>query len=367
MKWLCGLFLCISSFLLFAEPLSSATWGFQIDIPEDFSFVEGDAINSFGFQFPNGAFLVLRIYNDGRTLDTAVSTATRQLNNNGQIVFFDYYRKKAALLALQFQNYNGEGLCIELAQQGTTTPILLALVYSTKEGSSIRLFHRSVLNSIIPTPAEQLLPGPVSIAEYPRKTRISVPIYGTSLHAFVYDNDAEAAQAVVDMEFEVMNSYTDSPHWQNAWKRMYRMLYRDSFDRIANIAFMLERLWQQPETDIRVTAQQALNWVQSFTYERETNDSDFVNVVTAAIEGRGDCDSRVLLWAIVIEQAGIPSAIMVSKKHSHALGLADIPGDGARFPLGDKYWLVAETTDSVELGKIAKEMSIQEDWLGINF
>jgi hypothetical protein len=138
---------------------------------------------------------------------------------------------------------------------------------------------------------------------------------------------------------------------------------------------MLERHWKEtapgaPGTAVaadRILAEKALAWVQSFTYERDLLGSDFVNLVSAVFEGRGDCDSRAMLWAIIMEQANIPGAIMVSAGYSHAMGLVDLDGTGARFPLEGNHWLVAETTAPVPLGRIRADASEISQWLGITF
>jgi len=74
-----------------------------------------------------------------------------------------------------------------------------------------------------------------------------------------------------------------------------------------------------------------------------------------------------MLWAMILAQANIPSAIMVSRHYSHAMGLADIPGIGARFEAGGVRWLVAETTSNVEIGLIAANKSTVENWIGVLF
>jgi len=110
-----------------------------------------------------------------------------------------------------------------------------------------------------------------------------------------------------------------------------------------------------------------LMWVQSFSYERDFMGSDFVNPVSAATEGRGDCDSRAMLWAIVLNHANIPSGLMVSRHYSHAMGLADLPGTGARLEKDGKRFLVAETTAKVSIGMIGETVSDPVHWLGILF
>jgi hypothetical protein len=74
-----------------------------------------------------------------------------------------------------------------------------------------------------------------------------------------------------------------------------------------------------------------------------------------------------MLWAVILEQANIPGAIMVSAEYKHAMGLADLPGTGARFTLDGTRWLVAETTAPVALGRIRADVSEISKWIGIGF
>jgi hypothetical protein len=192
------------------------------------------------------------------------------------------------------------------------------------------------------------------------------------LEAFAREHDREGAQALVEREFEVLKRSAGAPQWKSAWTRFYRAIYRDSFSRLSEIAFALERHWAtEPAANGPGAgwdlAGKALEWVQSFAYERDLQGSDFVNLVSAAIDGRGDCDSRSMLWAIILEQANIPAAIMVSADYGHAMGLIDIPGPGARFKWDGMQWLVAETTASVSLGRIGQDKSDPAYWLGVIF
>jgi hypothetical protein len=107
--------------------------------------------------------------------------------------------------------------------------------------------------------------------------------------------------------------------------------------------------------------------VQSFAYERNLMGNDFVDPGSAAVDGRGDCDSRAILWAIIPEQANIPAAIMFFREYGHAMGLADLAGPGARFNLDGKQCIVAETTTSISIGLIDAGTSEISKWIGINF
>jgi hypothetical protein len=169
------------------------------------------------------------------------------------------------------------------------------------------------------------------------------------------------------------------------------MIRRDSWERLADALFQLERSWnaetlfgksgERPESpdsaesaesaapglDDYALAARALSYVQDFRYERNLMGSDFVNLVSALTEGRGDCDSRALLWALFLAQANIPAGIMVSRDYGHAMGIADIGGPGARFPFAGRQYLVAETTAKVDLGLIGQNVSETGKWLGVMF
>ncbi|MDR2020799.1 MAG: hypothetical protein LBQ14_08560 [Treponema sp.] len=364
------------------EPLVSPTWGFRVDPPEGYVYVDGDGKNRFSFQSPQGASLDLAVYGgSGRAENYASVRAMaedvqKRLNNRGAAGYFTYGGREAALVSLDFAPgeaaREGWALCIEL--EGESRPLLLALAYGPRGQEKLRPLHLSALDSICPAEKERRRPGPVTEFNHPRGELIRKPLPNLGIEALVYEHDAEAAQALVDREFEVLKNYLDSPLWKEAWIRFYRAIYRDSYDRLADAAFMAERTWRNqaaentgPSLAAPDLAGRALQWIQSFAYERNLLGSDFINLVSAAFEGRGDCDSRALLWAIILEQADIPAAIMVSREYRHAMGLADLAGAGARFELGGKKWLVAETTAPVSIGLIAESFSVTDNWLGILF
>jgi hypothetical protein len=205
---------------------------------------------------------------------------------------------------------------------------------------------------------------------YPPGEEKQTPLAQSGISAMLCENDAEAAQVLVDREFKILEASLSSGDWREAWRRYYRFIYRDSWDRIAPAAFALVRSWKENaagKDGARVLAQKALTFVQGFKYDRDLDGSDFVNLVSAVTEGRGDCDSRAMLWAMILANADIRAAMMVSREYSHAMGLADLEGTGARFEADGTQWLTAETTAAVDIGLIAQDMSDTAKWLGVVF
>ncbi|MDR2760109.1 MAG: hypothetical protein LBB78_12105 [Spirochaetaceae bacterium] len=387
-------FLGISPFFIVSAPLYSPTWGFRIDIPEGYDYQDGNGKDRFSFFSSWKTSLDVAVYTGTPSVEALTKDVQERIGNRGEIVYFEYRNKKAAVLELAFGDgdnrkggessaLEGWGLCIELEGGGensasSSPPLLLALAYGPAGIEELKYLHLSVLDSIAPSDADRYAPGPITDFTYPRGKRITGNLAGLDLEVSLREFDAQGAQALVDREFAVLRLYGRSPLWREAWTRFYRAIYRDSFERLADAAFTLERYWNvsawknsaipaSEEPQGMVVAEKALEWVQSFTYERDLLGSDFVNLVSAAFEGRGDCDSRAMLWAIILEQANIPGAIMVSAEYKHAMGLVDLPGTGARFTHEGTRWLVAETTAPVPLGRIRADVSEISRWMGIRF
>jgi hypothetical protein len=373
----CALFIFVT-FLVFSGPLHSPSWGFYLDLPEGYEYSGGDGRDKFAFEHDDGAKFEVSVYSytPYASLEEMVKDVQSRLRNSGDMDFFEYQGKKACLIELLIQlpgagTMSGWALGIELGENTPTMPgarpLLMALAYGPAGRQGLELLHVSALDSLAPEEGDRRYPGPITEYGYPRETRVRAPIFGLDLSAWIYQEDAEAAQALIEREFMLLRRHLNSPDWQEAWARYYRFIYRDSFDRLRDIAFQVERKFNLPPKENRDLAEDVLRWVQSFDYERNLLGSDFLNLVSAATEGVGDCDNRAMLWAIILIQANIPAAIMVSREYSHAMGLAELPGGGARFELGGRRLLVAETTVQVPIGLIGETVSETEHWLGILF
>jgi hypothetical protein len=395
-------FLLISLSRLPAAPYVSP-WGFRVDLPPGYQAQSAAGDTGVSFRNPQGAvfeILVSRGTDPQRYLENVLP----QLGSRKEVESFMYHNRKAALAELEFSPgaaspargtvYRGWGLCLDRGDS-----LLFALAYGPAGTEGLDILHLSCLDSVAPTRAEQRYCGPVTEFAWPRGPLREIPLFNTQIKALFAEGDAEAAQALVDREFQVLRYFEKGPQWQEAWRRFYRMIYRDSWERIAQAAFLLERRWavedllpgtlppegaalnrpdspasegtgralpRETPADLRL-ASRALSYIQEFTYERNLMGSDFVNLVSALAEGRGDCDSRALLWALILAQANIDSGIMVSRDYSHAMGIANIEGQGARFPFEGKQYLVAETTTKVDPGLIAQNMSEISKWMGIGF
>jgi hypothetical protein len=362
---------------LWAEPAYSSRWGFLIDLPPGYHLLESEAGQApLSFSNAQGAMFEITVAARTEAPESYLQSVLARMGSKTTAEAFDYHGRKAALGEMEF-NAAGHGWALSIALDNG---LLLALAYGPAGSGTQELLHLSCLDSIAPTLAEQYYWGPVTEYACPRGEVRETGIFNTDITAMIGAGDAEAAQYLVDREFQILRQFEKTAQWQEAWQRFYRMIYRDSWQRLADAAFKLERQWSAAAllaerkdagyfnglSDTELAAR-ALAHVQGFTYERDLMGSDFVNLVSALTEGRGDCDSRALLWAVILSQANIDAGIMVSRDYSHAMGIADIPGQGARFPFNGKQLLVAETTAKVELGLIGQNVSEIAKWLGVDF
>jgi len=367
------------------EPLYSPTWGFRIDPPEGFEFVEGDGKNQFAFVFSSSDIhLDMRVYPSGayQTIEDLGKDIQKRLRNQGDQSSFTYRGKQALLMRLDFslsnRAYTGWAVAVEVTPptgEGgkAPPPILIALIYGPREAenSLTSALYVSTLDSLAPTPGDQWAPGLITSFTYPAGTRLQRTLPSLNLQVSVDTSDEEAAASVVEREYQLLTNYLTSPRWKEAWIRFYRMIYKDAYERLRPVALALEAELGVPGSPTaqaqRQFAEKLLSWLQQFSYERDPAGTDFVNPVSAALQARGDCDSRALLWAIILHHAHIPAAMMVSREYQHAMGLVLLEGAGARFTLGSRQWLVAETTASVSLGLIGQSVADPNRWIGILF
>ncbi|MDR0668555.1 MAG: hypothetical protein LBF95_00600 [Treponema sp.] len=396
------LFAFLPALSLRAEPYSPFG-GFQIDLPPGYQERPSPGAGQLSFSHPRGAVFELDLNGEGgdpvprlERIRARLGSASRT-GGSGEIEAFDYHGRRAALVRLEFDldaagrprsggggtgrwtAYQGWALCVDRGEDQ-----LLALAYGPAGHTDLELLGVSSLDSIAPTAAERYYWGPLTEFTWPRGEPEETALYNTGVTARIGRADAEAAQGLVDREFQVLRQFEGSGRWQEAWRRFYRMICRDSWERLADALFQLERSWNAeamlnraaargapepaaPDFDNHALAARALSYVQDFRYERDLMGSDFVNLVSAITEGRGDCDSRAMLWALFLAQAHIPAGIMVSREYGHAMGIAALEGPGARFPLAGGEYLVAETTARVNLGLIAQNMSDSAKWLGLLF
>jgi len=388
--------------------------GFAMDLPEGFDFIEGDGSTRYSFGSPDGAVRIdVAVYPASRfaTAQAGAADSMRRISGRGDFMAFPYAGIDAALGELSIGTgsdaLKGLGLFLNdvappagapAGSDAKAAPYDLVILAYTSAGTYER-YHDVIVSSVDGFSANygrRAVPGPVGSAvrstlEPATPTAVTIRFGAASVRSSWLPAEAEVAQELVEREYRVLSDYAQAPELIDAAvSRFYRMIYRDAAPSLDRLALDMSMAWETglwagksrpldaaatgatgprfgATANSRAYAEAVLAWVQAFSYERNPEGSDVVNPIAAAFQGRGDCDSRALVMAILLRREDIDSIMMVSLKHEHALAAVDAPGSGARFPFKDKRWLVAETTAKVGIGLVDAGQADPADWIGVAF
>ena len=178
------------------------------------------------------------------------------------------------------------------------------------------------------------------------------------------------------MEYTVLLLYAKHNLWKEAWQRYYRMVYRDSFGRLARFSSdVIKQLYpwaknSNPENPELAYAQAILSWVQTFNYKRDNataSTTDFTNLPAVLCGEGNDCDSRSMLVCLLLRAAGIESFMLISREYSHAMTVFENPAPGQKYEVEGtgREFLMGETTAKVTWGTIAKEHADRIKWIPV--
>jgi len=346
--------------------------GLCLDLPAGFTAAEAEGGARWSFLSPDGHLeLAVLAYAPGRyaSAEALAAELLERLGSRGQRSGFTYQGRQAVIAELSFVLGDAErkGYALFSAGKAESGYALLAHVEAARFDAQGELVI-SCLDGFSPDPGARRSPGPVSqfLLAWPpeRRERKAVRLPGGAVELPWSSEEARHELYVAEREHGILSRYAESRTlWIDAWARFYRMVYRDSADRLEELAAAFTR--SLPADDPTECARRVLAWVQGFTFERDVAGLDFVPPLTAAFEQRGDCDARAMVMAVLLERLGIDCVLMLSREYSHALLGVDVPGGGRRFPFGGREYLIAETTARVGLGMIDAAQADFSKWLGV--
>jgi len=383
------IFLCIAILAVFITVLVSpvaakelaADTGASIDMPSGFTPGDGDGKTRFSYFDTNeGMELDVLIFEPGQYSSAEIMAADilGQMGSKGDISSFIYQGRGAVIAELDYA-VNGnprKGHAVFIAgtpaASGTArSENSYALVASaeTSQYDSHSELIISCLDAFSIDRAARRFPGPVSQFLFPwpaARTERKTATFPAGTISMPWSSEEEKEElSVTEREYRVLTTYAETATlWVDAWARYYRMVYKESAARLDSFTKAFSD--SLPANDPTEAARRVLAWIQGFHYERDFAGIDFVPPLLAAFERRGDCDSRAVVMAIILERLGIDAVLMISREYSHAMLAVDVPGGGQRFTYNGKAYLVAETTAKVGIGMIDSEQADFSKWLGVD-
>ena len=369
---------------VFAETISDSVYGYSLDIPEGFELYDmSEDQMSYHFKHPNYPVeFILKIYDSASFQDSeeVLTYTLKKLSASMEIDNFSWNKNPKCSISdfsmILDKKYSGWAVCAPLKKQGAYVTILSYTTSETRQ--SCNPFIMSILNSLCTDEDYYCFPGIIATYAFPGEGSkpVTLQMNNITVSSEIDKSDVDAAQFVLEMEYSVLSLYAKHNLWKEAWQRYYRLIYRDSYGRLAQVSYdvlkTLLPVCQQsnPSNPELVYAQTILSWVQTFDYKRDNATSattDFTNL-PAVICGQGnDCDSRSMLVCVLLRAAGLESFMLISREYSHAMTVFENPAPGQKYTLEgtDREFLMGETTAKVTWGTIAKDHADRSKWIPV--
>lgn len=359
-----------------AEQAYHPSLGYWIDAPTNWQPVGTGNDSVVAFSDPSDRAILQIMSFEADRFDSAESIAEHvrdRLGAAGEVVPYTYLGRDAMLADLTFKGPGGamRGYFVFLDHPFADHAAFAYVVESAYDDAHDLLL--SAVDSFAPTARARHRPGPVSafLSDPATSGWESREIHGPfgPMRVRLDVTGVTDSQALIEREARILSLFQAGGRlqqgWQDAWRRFYRMVYRDSYARVAPVAETLRAETEERELAREKIPAVLLEWLQDFEFTRTGSLSDLASPTTCMLEMSGDCDGLGLLYVILLHHLGFDAILMVSLEHAHALVGVDVEGSGARFPYRGTEYLVAELTDDVDIGMIAAGMANPADWIGI--
>ncbi|MBR4012021.1 MAG: hypothetical protein IKI98_04290 [Spirochaetaceae bacterium] len=357
----------------FAEILNSPTWGYSVDLPEEFVLVDKNGADSYMFE---NAFVsstvILKAYKKEKFSSSleAMETVMKQLGAEFECAETDWRNTDCIIsqFAINLGGASNTGWAVSSLLQDSKGYVVMLCYTPTDVFYDLEQFVISCVDSLCIDYGSYYSPGPLTSFAFPKGEvqNHTVEIAGEKIDFPLNSNDIEADRFVVEREYSVLSLYQESERWVEAWQRYYRQVYKNAYSRLNIAAFNIyNRLIktcesENPEIEL---AQKLLSWTQGFDYVRDFTSTDFTPI-TASITGTGsDCDSRAMLLACLLHHMNYDTCLFVSAEFSHSLFGIVLDKAGAKINIDGRQFLLGETTAQVDIGLVPANMNQTDKWI----
>lgn len=367
---------------IFSEEVTDEDFGWSLDVPEGYSIIDSTPDGmSVLFQHDRlPVSLVMKMYPHQiyNTPETALRGSLQRLKATTEgIDSFTWRYTDCSICTFSTKALSAKGSCgwavsVNLPEKET---ILTLLCYADADkADDVQQFIISTVNSLAIDRGSLFSPGIITTYAFPctEEKKIELNIKGKTISSTVKTEDSEAAQYVVDCEWAVLKFYAGNEKWKEAWTRYYKLIFRDSYNRLSKVAFDISNVFMPEAIKINkkepnvVINEILLDWVQNFNYDKIDNSADYCNVIDVISGCTSDCDSRSMVMCCIMEQLGTKAQLFISNEYKHAVYGLDLDIQGAKIEVEGKWYLLNETTaQDVKPGLIARDFSETEKWIPV--
>jgi hypothetical protein len=355
--------------------VDNPAYGYSVDLPIGWVESRNSQPHHAGFLAPNIGAMMQIITLDAELGSTGAEVAryiADQVNARiGEPDRFSYQARSAAISEVAFLTGGVpvKGYVVGINDYRANYAILAFASVDTYDRAQDSLL--SAIDSFSIGAESRYYPGPISQFLYPwpipEALSTPIPFVSHTLPFSVGPGEVRATELVIDREARILAPYGAQRHdvFSAAWRRYFRMIYRDNYIRLGPLAQEIGALFSAARVPRIDYPHELLAWMQTFEYTSPGGISNLQAPLSTLTTGTGDCDSLALAYTIILHHLGIDAIVMLSDSYRHALAAVDVPSPGARFAFDDRKWLVAEFTADVPLGQIASNMADPKKWIGV--
>jgi len=366
---------CFFCYPAVSEDVQVEGYEYRLDIPAGWELYDAEDLSRVSFTDPTHS-VVLQVFvypGDQFSKSSEIfETVKSQLKAEGDGENFLFNMKDSYLAELHFFAGKLEVKGYFVFINSTDCDYMICCFTSIDLYDSYLAFIFSAIDSFSLNEEGLLYPGPISQVFYPfpgpEQEKHVITFHKNTFPLMVDKNEFEASQLMIEIEANVLAAYEKDQNGLKAWERFFRMIYRDTYHRLDKLYETLEIELQKQGQNKKEMITSILSWIQDYEYTRTESIADFLSPLTAAVKHEGDCDSRAMLYLILLHQMGADAVLLVSTQYDHsAVGLDYniLKKQGASIEFEGKNYLYAELTASVDIGMIAKDFSDPSGWIPI--
>ena len=201
----------------FAEILNSPTWGYSVDLPEEFVLVDKNGADSYMFE---NAFVsstvILKAYKKEKFSSSleAMETVMKQLGAEFECAETDWRNTDCIIsqFAFNLDGASNTGWAVSSLLQDSKGYVVMLCYTPTDVFYDLEQFVISCVDSLCIDYGSYYSPGPLTSFAFPKGEvqNHTVEIAGEKIDFPLNSNDIEADRFVVEREYSVLSLYQDS-------------------------------------------------------------------------------------------------------------------------------------------------------------
>jgi len=368
-------FLLYAFFIINTAEYYNDGFGYYVNIPEGWKILDSSNPATISFTDPQeNAVLQIFVFTGGsfNNAEGIYNHIKTQLYAIGDGSSFNYAGNDTYIADLTFSTsqITARGYFVFINRSDYDYALL-----SFCSEANYEIYHDfllSALDSFSINNNERLTPGPVSQFYYPfpakNKKQTNISVNNKNIKTSFDESELEASQVVIDREARILATYAkDETNKIKAWQRFFKMIYKDNYKRLESITELLKKEFKLNNLKDEEIVKTLLPWIQKYEYKREGKEADFTSPLQTMFLSTGDCDSRAVLFVIILNQLNIDSIIFVSEEYHHSAAGINLNINGAKMNFKGKDYLYTELTAVVDAGMIPQKMADPSKWIAVDF